>query len=243
MFNLRLCGLAAGIAFVLSLLAGLFGGVAVSVLLLRAGAFAGVFFLLAGGVHWIARRFLPGLVETPPEAVLGGGVGINPVAVPAEAAGSRVNILEGEDSSKKEADSADPVDFAESTESRSLADLPDLVDEPLEEDSEEEHLSHIDMDHLEEGEYTKGEDLEEKAGEELLPRAAGGRQMGEFLPDLDSMAKAFASRPEPKAEETGGSGALRRGGSGGGKSRNPGGKYDPQELAQAIRTKIKTDEG
>jgi hypothetical protein len=60
--NLKLSGVAAGVAFVFSLLIGLISGTGI-LALVRAFILGVVFFSMAGGLYWLARRFLPDLFE------------------------------------------------------------------------------------------------------------------------------------------------------------------------------------
>jgi hypothetical protein len=60
--NFKISGIAAGIAFVLSLAIGLLRGAGIFALV-RAVIFAAVFFLLSGGGYWLILRFLPELLE------------------------------------------------------------------------------------------------------------------------------------------------------------------------------------
>ncbi|MDR0472555.1 MAG: hypothetical protein LBH43_02620 [Treponema sp.] len=63
MFNFKVCGFAAGAAFLISFLLGLFNGSAFSVLIGRSFIFAFVFFILSGIINLILGRFLPELLE------------------------------------------------------------------------------------------------------------------------------------------------------------------------------------
>jgi hypothetical protein len=85
--NLKLCGIAAGAAFVLSLLVGTFSGGYFGISLLRALFFGVVFFILAGVIWMCINRFLPELLIPREEEPLMSGL----------EAGSRVNISVGDD--------------------------------------------------------------------------------------------------------------------------------------------------
>ncbi|MDR2758460.1 MAG: hypothetical protein LBB78_03680 [Spirochaetaceae bacterium] len=62
--NFKISGIAAGIAFISSLVIGLISGAGI-LALVRAFIFAAVFFLLSGGVYWLIIRFLPELLTDP----------------------------------------------------------------------------------------------------------------------------------------------------------------------------------
>ena len=63
MFNLRIGGIVAGAAFVLSFLIGLVSGSGMPMLLLRPLVFAVLFFVIAGIVYFLVMHFLPELTE------------------------------------------------------------------------------------------------------------------------------------------------------------------------------------
>jgi len=85
--DFRVSGIAAGIAFILSLIIGIISGAGFPYLLLRALIFAGVFFALSGLGYWAVSRFLPELLSE------GGGADGDEFDIPAP--GSRVDISEG----------------------------------------------------------------------------------------------------------------------------------------------------
>jgi hypothetical protein len=60
--NIKISGIAAGIAFVFSLLIGLASGTGIFALI-RALIFAVVFFAISGGAYWLIFQFLPELFE------------------------------------------------------------------------------------------------------------------------------------------------------------------------------------
>jgi hypothetical protein len=62
--NIKISGIAAGIAFVFSLLIGLVSGAGIFALI-RAFVFAVIFFAMSGGAYWLIYQFLPELFETP----------------------------------------------------------------------------------------------------------------------------------------------------------------------------------
>ena len=86
MLNLRLSGICAGTAFIISLLIGLFSRAPLSVLMLRALAFAALFFVLSALARMLIIRFLPEMMEEE-------GLSDRVIHRP----GSRINITEGDD--------------------------------------------------------------------------------------------------------------------------------------------------
>jgi hypothetical protein len=64
-FDPKISGLVAGIAFILSLLFGLLAGAAFLTALLRAGIFAVFFFVFSGIVYWLITQYIPELLESP----------------------------------------------------------------------------------------------------------------------------------------------------------------------------------
>jgi hypothetical protein len=74
--NLKISGIIAGIAFVLSLLIGFISGAGIFVLV-RALIFAAVFFGISEGAYWLILRFLPELLEPPDNGEAGSLVDIS----------------------------------------------------------------------------------------------------------------------------------------------------------------------
>ncbi|QQO08240.1 hypothetical protein [Breznakiella homolactica] len=64
MFNLKISAVAAGAAFILSLLVGFFSGSSFGFIVLRAFIFAALFFILAAAAYWAVNQFIPELLET-----------------------------------------------------------------------------------------------------------------------------------------------------------------------------------
>jgi hypothetical protein len=81
-FNFKLGGIAAGIAFVLSLMIGLLSRTLPPTLIIRPIVFAGVFFIITNLIFWLVNRFLPELLEN------------NAVEPDIVMPGSQVNIME-----------------------------------------------------------------------------------------------------------------------------------------------------
>jgi len=90
--NFRVSGIAAGAAFILSLIIGFASGAAFSAILLRAIVFALVFFALSGLGGVLVSRFLPELLSDTEAGGGSGDIDDYDISVP----GSRVDISVGE---------------------------------------------------------------------------------------------------------------------------------------------------
>jgi hypothetical protein len=62
-FSPKISGVAAGIGFILSFLLGIITGVSFPVMLIRAIAFAALFFALVSAGYWVIGRYLPELFD------------------------------------------------------------------------------------------------------------------------------------------------------------------------------------
>jgi hypothetical protein len=256
MFEPRISAAAAGTAFAFSLLLGLVNGVRFPWLLLRPLIFAVLFFLLSTAIYQVLLRVLPELLEGDGETSDYGDESLG-------ALGSRINIMEGEGS--------DPVpamvsDEGENEDEGALGNISDFIggasNSPAREQPAmgEGNNYAPPLDHPMENRYTGGR-AEGRvspgngasapapaSGAAAAPRPASSaaRELGgvDMLPDLDSLAGAFLTPGEGGEEGTDYSSA------GGAKKPSPGGKgqsmagdFNPKELAAAIRTKLKREEG
>jgi hypothetical protein len=230
--NLKLSGIAAGVAFVFSLLIGLISGAGI-LALIRAFIFAAVFFGMSGGGYWIIRRFLPELFD-------GSGNGFAKTFAPGEAppAGSLVDISLGDDEGRGNLPEADVEDYisAEEADHSKISVLDDFSG----------------LDQKGNNGYTIGGDIEENP---IITEDGGGSVVSaslpmasDNLPDLESLSTAFSS-----------GGAKKRGGgtvsefmitpdsSAGKKSAGSTGvndltsEFDVQDMASAIQTIIKRE--
>jgi hypothetical protein len=162
--NIKISGIAAGIAFGFSLLIGLASGTGIFALI-RAFIFAAIFFAISGGAYWLVFRFLPELFE-PPENI-----------VDTPQTGSMVDISLEEE----------PGAAFQGLESGEIAPGGELSEE-----SAAENLSGLDQkDNIE---YTNEEAMNEipaYSGSESkdTPEILG---LAEELPDLDSLSAAFS---------------------------------------------------
>lgn len=227
MFDPKISGIAAAVAFVISFLIGLISGVSFWVLLLRAFLMGVLFFVLSGLAYWLITQYLPELMQT------GRGTEASPsLEEEGPPPGSRVNItLEGEGE-----------------------ELSPLATVSAEEEGDEEMLSpegspnpEKALDQMEEGEYTKqGVVVSEMADagprEEPMPALPPGIiDDVDELPDLESMADSFITPGVEEEEET--SGSFRQESSGkGAKGKGVSDSFDPKEMAMAIQTLLKKDQ-
>jgi len=99
MFNFRLILGFAALAFLISLLAGILGGISFGLILFRALIGSTVFALLGVGASWIIQRFIPNLLDT------GGGTDREPapvsigevdIVIPEENPHARADGVEGD---------------------------------------------------------------------------------------------------------------------------------------------------
>ncbi|MDR2607151.1 MAG: hypothetical protein LBC57_02065 [Treponema sp.] len=233
MVNIRNCAIAAVIGFVLSLLVGLVSGAALFVVLFRALIFAVVFFVLGAAIQFLVGNYVPEILEGD-DFDTDEPVGDN------QAMGSRVNMTVGDDE-----EAAVPKMYRDRGEGDEVGDIGDLV---------------RGVDQKAKADYTIKEAVFHEA-EAPEPRVTARRQESpisppdadfvpvvetvDVLPDLDSMAGSFLSSDGKEmaegAVDSAPASVLTPKRSSGGKSVNPGGDFNPKELAQAIRTKLNKD--
>jgi len=210
--NFRVSGIAAGIAFVLSLIIGILSGGGFLVPLLRALIFAGVFFALSGLGFWVVSRFLPELLTE------GGGVDSGDefdIAAP----GSRVDISVG-----SSVEGAFPEDSSDSVDD--IAGRPSTV--------KKQQISPLDQN--EDSGYNEERGFDSLAGPESLENAST-----DALPDMGSLSEDSGDEEEdlgmesfdPPPEQT------RRSSS---KKPAIAGDFDAKDLARAIQTVLKKEE-
>mgnify|MGYP000960777688 CR=1 FL=1 len=218
MFDPKISGIVAGIAFILSLLFGLLAGAAFLTALLRAGIFAVFFFVFSGIVYWLITQFIPELIEPPSQESTDSVVDIPDI-------GSKVNISVGDD---------------ETIPEKSLSSQ--LVKETIEED---EFISEKALDqNVEEG-YTREEHgtARTESNEESSPSPAlpvGVIDDVDELPDLEGMSDAFVMPVQETGEDSEPlTGAPTTTSS---KSAGASASFDPKEMAMAIQTILKRDQ-
>jgi len=208
-FNLKIAAIIAGIAFILSFFIGLVSGVSAPMLFIRPLILAAAFFVLSVIIYFLARNFLPELLDMDSGDNAGG---IKP--------GSRINITEGdtadtfpgfsEEISSRDGGSASSKQVfmgAQADDSdEGLGNIADLMGKYAVEDAPEEGTS-TGMDHNAQDGYNNAKAREERAGSsigrdvpvlESVEETEAGRAKAakasistDALPDLDSMAMAF----------------------------------------------------
>ncbi|MDR0601233.1 MAG: hypothetical protein LBG42_02525 [Treponema sp.] len=259
MFNLRWCGIAGGGAFLLSFLVALISGAGFPALLMRPLLFGVAFFVLAGGIWLLVNRFVPDLLSSGEEEA-------------GDVPGSRVDISVGDDI-RPAGGGALPSAGAE----EDVGNIAELLSGGSGAGSVPPGASREKspgLDQNGEGGYTE---RERDAAQGDVPvfsaapksaksaAAVPSSASADALPDLDSMAEAFLSRPEPAAESlkdaaesrntagadswsgvgplSGESEAVppveRRRTSG--KGQSMGGDFNPKDLASAMRTLLSKD--
>ena len=224
MFNFKISGIAAGAAFILSVLIGLFSGSGLLIILLRALIFAVVFFGLTCLIFWIIAQFVPELLNAGEDDL---GFSLS---------GSRVDISVGDGNIT----GAFPSDGSESVDD--IAGRPSAPVKVMSQGLDQGGNA---------GYNAEGEELGEleDAGDELsLGANSGGRSeragSGDALPEIDGMTDTI---PGSAADtENTGEGGLdssepRRPKSSSRKSEMAG-DFNPKELAQAIQTVLKKDD-
>ena len=216
MFNFKISGIAAGTAFVLSLVIGLFSGSGFLVPLLRALIFAIIFFALSCLIFWLLAQFIPDLLSSP-EDDLG-----------FPASGSQVDIsVDGPVSGAFPTDNSELVDDIAGRPSA----LPKAASLPL----DQERNTVYDGDGEVVGDLEAvgdGEAMEFGSGSaEAIPELGGE---SESIPgsaaDVDNTGDVGFDSPEPRRPRS--------------SSKKPdmAGDFNPKELAQAIQTVLKRDD-
>jgi hypothetical protein len=217
LFNFKLSGFAAGAAFVLSLLVGFISGTGFSTSFLRALIFAAVFFALSVLIFWLLAQFLPEL--------LSGGEDDQGFS----GSGSRVDISLGDDG----ASGAFPADDSESVDD--IAGRPTTpaktASPPLD---QKENTGYNEVGELEFA--SDGQDF--RTGSEMPVKS------GESLPDIEGLTETAteSAANEVEADDIGIDNPEPRRMKTSSKNSDMARDFDPQELAQAIRTLVKKDD-
>jgi hypothetical protein len=236
MINFRICGIAAGIAFVLSLVIGLFSQTAFSALLLRAVVFALVFFALSGVGFWLVSRYLPELLSGVEG---GGGEDGEEDDLGFPAPGSRVDISVGGEG--KTVAGAFPEDGTDAVDDISGTPSANTNSSYAADDSyAANQAAHTPLDHAENTGYTEEKDITDDIGS-FIGLGTTEEASAEALPDMGSFAEADSLADEGQEVETESfdSPQPRRP-----SSKKPAmeGDFDPKELAKAIQTVLKKDD-
>jgi len=213
---------AAGAAFILSLLAGLIGGVGFGTLLIRAIIGAAVFGGGALGVSLLIERYLPELKSAAGEAP-GGGRDERP--------GGRVDITV-DDSMDGEIDSGFVLEgeSEDQSESGDEAFVEGIAAEEVHADAETAEAAPVDEGEGDTEEIAELEEADEADDERDVERPGGGSApetgSAQSLPDIEGFSGSFAEAP---AEVEDVDGSQRSG-------------EDPGIMARAIRTVLKREE-
>ena len=248
MIDLRMSGIFAAAAFLLSFLLGLLSGAAITILLGRALIFAIVFFVISVLIKYLVTRFLPELLER---------------AAPEDGfftTGTRVDITEGdtigmagEPASMQAREvymGAQPDDSEED-----LGDISDLMTVgSAAHQKYRETPAGMDQDiqdgYNEVGEMTSFSDLGiSSVPSQNTPQfrdygTEGGGDLEETLPDLDSMAGAFSTRQaeeDPDNTEYSRSSPPRKRSSMPSKEAAWAGDFNAKEMAKGLQTILSKD--
>jgi len=213
--NFRVCGIAAGIAFILSLIIGIFSGTGFFVLLLRALLFAGVFFALAGLGFWIVSRFLPELMNE--------GEDDYDLAVP----GSRVDISVG-----SSIEGAFPDDGSEAVDD--IAGRPSAVKRQVYTPLDQNADSGYNEERAFDGDGSGGFSGLEPPESSDTGQAA--------LPDMDNLSEEDSPGVQEAEVDLFTSGAPEPRRSSSSKKPTMADDFDAKDLARAIQTVLKKDE-
>jgi hypothetical protein len=254
MINFKITGFAAGAAFILSFLVGLLSGGNVIVVLVRALIFAVIFFVLSGGIHLLITRFLPELLEETRDEP-----GFEEALT-----GSKINIMEAgiETPVFGEAEPAEVSGLVEDIGDGELGNIADLTG------GASKDAETAGMDQGGQGGYTErgmadnlfselsspglsSDEAEKERTKEPLPLRAQDAGMGSFgasgssdavdtLPDLEAMAGSFSTPGEEDEGDTDFSPPPPKP-SPHGKAQSLKGDFNPKDIAEAIRTKLKRE--
>ena len=185
MFNPKISGIAAGIAFILSFLVGLISGSQFAAVLIRALIFGIVFFLLASVAYWLVTQFIPELLDRPsPEP---SEINDSEVAYP----GSRVDI------------SVDSQDDPPAVQNGGSG--PEMENFGGNSGNAQDNISGQGMDQKPEDDYNKGEEGYDPGSSQnpaefaAVPSGDGPGQV-DVLPDMESMSGFFTPSEEPGEE-------------------------------------------
>ena len=239
MFNLKVCGIVAAAAFLLSFLLGLASRTLMPLLLVRPLVFAAVFFGISIFINFLISRFLPELIETHAS-------GSDSDLLP----GTRINIVEGDSDES-------PLDFP-SGESSSATGLAFAGAQPDDEGHEMGDISELAGSRPEAGGIFEGMDQNIDNGYNQQAEVAGSPEgavktsfgggtfdgSDEILPDLDSMAGAFSSgfsSEEPDTTNYSVSTPAKKSSSGGKEGAEWAGDFQAKDMAKGIQTILKKD--
>ncbi len=235
---MKLGFVAAGSAFLLSVLVGLVSGAGFLAVIVRAVFFAALFFGLFFGGRVLVSRFLPELVgqsgEESPESE--------------EGLGSRIDVVVGDEEAGIVAAAGDPGDRiraradAEAEEAEEIEAF--MPNDFAAEKADAAESAGLDLGS--EGRYTETQNATGAFGPPRGKRAEPALPPGliddvDVLPDLDSMSDSFVSPLMEDATE-GSSGEPASRSYSAPRAAETGGDFDPREMAAAIQTILKRDQ-
>lgn len=260
MFNLKVSGIVAGIAFVLSFIIGMISGISMTMLIMRAILFSVLFFVISALIKILVSRFLPELLQDPQEE--GGLEGDSGAALRSGyKAGSRVNIIEGDDNFSPVEVSRPPVTGAQPDESEEgLGNISDLLgkiginyadnrETGMDQNDQDSYTGDVGLgvfsasslasSHMG-GSLNKEGTSQANPSKKVSPDSAFGNTSSsmEALPDLESMAGIFG---DPSEQAEAGAGEV----SASNPVRKPvlkkqtsewSGDFNPRDLAEGLRT-------
>ncbi|MDR0403983.1 MAG: hypothetical protein LBH35_10410, partial [Treponema sp.] len=176
MFNFKASGIAAGAAFVISLLLGLVSGSGFPVLLFRALGFGAFFFILFCAVFWLAGQFVPELFSASGD--------------PFDPPGSRVNLAVGPEPIEgafpaENTDEVDNLDGWRVSSDRSPARDGEQPDSSM--DFSASAVEDLDQN----GEVGYNEKGPVSAGEPAGKGAGRNSAEVDLVPDFDTLSEAF----------------------------------------------------
>jgi hypothetical protein len=253
MINIKLSALVSGAAFMLSLMIGLLSGAGI-VALVRALILGAAFFLVTGGAYWLIVKFLPELLSPFPE---------DQVVEAGAAPGTQVDISLGEEEPEPVFGDAalSPEDGAgiDQIDTIGYTDEGEVDEEPPVQEAAAGEPAGLPAHEGPSGEGLSGEKSpgpvsygkpavpEDPADPGAAAQGAAAQDLFDLvdeLPDMDTLASAFASSSDSDAGEADRVLPLdisqRKG-----EPRVGGGKldhdYSTQDMASAIQTILKRD--
>ncbi|MDR2096501.1 MAG: hypothetical protein LBP76_13445 [Treponema sp.] len=255
MFDMRINGIIAGLAFIISVLVGSLSGGAFLIVLLRALIFAVVFFVIAAGINLAVSRFLPELLDMNDNDRPGSHIDVtvededNPIALPdedsegdvdnigelvgesgGEGEGSFENIMEGTglDRPGKNGYTVN----TEAGEDTSFSDNKSI----------DPHASPLtDKQAMSKPNIRTSADVQDF--QPAIPsRSSEDADSVDVLPDLEDMAKAFLPSEGADKEESAFEDAPQKKQSKSGKGKSLAGDFSSKDMAQALQTILKREE-
>jgi len=265
-FNFRISGIIAGIAFVISFIIGLVSHVSLPLLIIRSLILTVVFFILVNLIYFVIKSFLPELLD---KDGLEEDMGL--------LAGSRINITEGDTQDTQADESDNSAELSRGgaqagTKQAFMGAQADDSDDGLGNISElmgkfsandgytEETIAGMDQN-AQDG-YTKARDFEEitepgfgknsgtgsfnaapERSEAKSVQPAYSSSSTDILPDLDSMVGAFVPASEIADSDNSDYSASARPGkqSSGHKAKGWSGDFNAKDMASGLRTILRKE--